>query len=691
MSSDVDDRTLREIYLVPFELAVREGGALGIMTGYNRVNGTFCSSHEELLADILRGEWGFEGFVVTDWFALGSTAAAARAGLDLEMPGPGRFYGFPALAEAVRSGEVDESLVGAAASRLLSVFDRLGAFGDPPDQDERSVDRPEHRALVRAAAAEGMVLLKNDGVLPLAFEGLRTLAVIGPNADRAHITGGGSALVRPHYEITPLQALQDRLGEQLEVRHQPGCRIERATPPLGGPRLTSGDGQPGLVAELYKGHEPAGEVVKRMRLERSTLEFFSSPDAALGDSFSARVTGRFTPEEGGTYEFTLSQAGRGRLIVDGDVLLDGFREPPPPGHEFFGMGSQELTGTAELVAERPVELALEFSNEGAGMLSGVKVGCKRQNPPDLMDRAVALAGEADAVVLVVGTSGEWESEGFDRSSMDLPGAQDELVSQVLAANPNTVVVVNAGAPVTMDWADQARAVLQIWFGGQEMANALVDVLTGESEPGGRLPTTIPLRLEHNPSFGTFPAEQSHLRYGEGVLVGYRWYEARHLPTRFPFGHGLSYTNFVLGAPRLSSREFSPGDRLTVEVPVTNTGERAGAEVVQCYVAPRSPRVTRPPKELKAFGKVLLAPGETGQVRLELDDRSFAYWYPGDPDFAALSRRLAEQHPLRPGSEERPADAAWQVDAGEYELHIGRSSVDIAHVVPLTVTGSAALR
>jgi hypothetical protein len=176
-----------------------------------------------------------------------------------------------------------------------------------------------------------------------------------------------------------------------------------------------------------------------------------------------------------------------------------------------------------------------------------------------------------------------------------------------------------------------------------------------------------------------------------VLVGYRWYEARHLPTRFSFGHGLSYTNFVMGAPRLSSHEFSPGDRLTVEVPVTNTGERAGAEVVQCYVAPRSPRLTRPPKELKAFGKVSLAPGETGQVRLELDDRSFAYWYPGDPDFAALSRRLAEQHPLRPGSEERPADAAWQVDAGEYELHIGRSSVDIAHVVPLTVTGSAALR
>jgi beta-glucosidase len=690
MSSDVDARTLREIYLLPFELAIREGGALGVMTGYNRLNGTFCSSHEELLADILRGEWGFEGFVVTDWYALGSTAAAARAGLDLEMPGPARFYGFPALAEAVRSGEVDESLVGAAASRLLSVFDRLGAFDDPPGKDERSVDLPEHRALVREAATEGMVLLKNDGVLPLALEGWRTLAVIGPNADRAHITGGGSARVRAHYEISPLQALQDRLGGRLQIQHEPGCRIDRATPPLGGPRLTSPDGRPGMLAELYRGHDLAGEVVKRIRPDSSALEFFSPPDPALGEAFSARVTGRFTPEESGTYEFTLSQSGRGRLIVDGDALLDGFRESPPRGHEFFGMGSQELAATADLVAGRPVELAIEFSNQDAGMLSGVKVGCKLQDPPDLMDRAVALAGEADAVVLVVGTSGEWESEGFDRSSMDLPGAQDELVSQVLAANPNTVVVVNAGAPVTMDWADQSRAVLQIWFGGQEMANALVDVLTGASEPGGRLPTTIPLRLEHNPSFGSFPAAQSHLRYGEGVLVGYRWYEARHLPTRFPFGHGLSYTSFVLGQPRLSSHEFSPGGRLTVDVTVTNTGERSGSEVVQCYVAPRSPRVARPPKELKAFAKISLAPGETGEASFELDDRCFAYWYPGDREFAALSRRQMEHHPLRPPAEERRADPAWLVDAGEYELHIGRSSVDVAHVVPLTVTGSAAL-
>jgi beta-glucosidase len=236
--------------------------------------------------------------------------------------------------------------------------------------------------------------------------------------------------------------------------------------------------------------------------------------------------------------------------------------------------------------------------------------------------------------------------------MDLPGQQDELVARAVAANPNTVVVVNTGAPVTMPWADDARAVLQSWFGGQEMANALADILVGDAEPAGRLPTTFPVRLEHNPSFGNFPGENGEVRYGEGVLVGYRWYEARHLPTRFPFGHGLSYSTFALGEP-----EVAPADdgTVTVTVPVTNTGDRRGAEVVQCYVAPPRPsRVVRPPKELKAFVKVWLDPGEQTIATLTLDERAFAYWDRGEP--------------------------GWRVDPGTYELHVGRSSADVAHVV-----------
>jgi beta-glucosidase len=273
--------------------------------------------------------------------------------------------------------------------------------------------------------------------------------------------------------------------------------------------------------------------------------------------------------------------------------------------------------------------------------------------------------------------------------MDLPGAQDGLVRRVLDANPATVVVVNAGSPVTMDWAPDARALLQTWFGGQEMAGGLADVLLGDAEPAGRLPTTLPERLEHNPSFGNFPGEGGRLRYGEGVLVGYRWYEARHLPTRYPFGHGGSYTRFavgepVLSAPSTSAATVAAGERLVVTVPVTNTGGRPGAEVVQCYVAPRAPRVMRPPKELAGFAKVRLDPGETATVRIELDDRAFAYWDAAPPDGDAIAARAAAL-PMRLPS--GPASTpGWRMDPGQYELHVGRSSAAIDHVLPVEITG-----
>jgi beta-glucosidase len=297
---------------------------------------------------------------------------------------------------------------------------------------------------------------------------------------------------------------------------------------------------------------------------------------------------------------------------------------------------------------------------------------------------VAAAAEADVAVVVVGTDDEWESEGFDRRSMDLPGEQEALIRSVAAVNPRTVVVVNAGAPVTMDWVDEPAAVIQSWFGGQEMASTLARILTGDAEPGGRLPTTIPLRLEHNPSYGTFPGDHDHHRYGEGVFVGYRWYQSRHLPVRFPFGHGLSYTTFSLGTP-VAPASFSAGSgsSLVVEVPVTNTGARAGSEVVQLYVAPPArTEVPRPAQELKAYAKVHLAAGESTVVRLELDDRAFAWWDIGTERRAAVVDRL----PLKPpGAVADARTPGWRVEPGTYEIRIGRSSADIAHTLPLAIT------
>jgi len=410
----------------------------------------------------------------------------------------------------------------------------------------------------------------------------------------------------------------------------------------------------------------------------------------LGDggwSFRAHTT--LTPDVTGKHTFTLVQAGRGRVTVGGETLVDGFARRLPRGTAYYGLGSVEVEATVDLVAGEPVDVVVEFAT--ARPSGALRIGHRAPEADDLLDRAVAAASGADAVVLVVGTNGEWESEGSDRPAMDLPGRQDELVRRVLAANPDTVVVVNAASPVTMDWAPAARAVLQIWFGGQEMAAGLADVLLGDAEPAGRLPTTLPVRLEHNPSYGNFPGERGHVRYGEGVLVGYRWYEARHLPVRYPFGHGGSYTTFALGAPASSTPTFTPGQggRLTVSVPVTNTGACRGAEVVQCYVAPPAGRLVRPPKELAGFAKVWLDPGETTTVEVVLDDRSFAYWDPGVPDRDELARRaaavpMADRHGA-------PAEPGWRVDPGTYALHVGRSAAAVDHVVTVEVVADAVIR
>ena len=567
INSVIDPRALREIYLVPFELAVRDGGALGVMTAYNRLNGPHCSEHAELLGGILRGEWGFEGFVLTDWMSAGSTVGSSTAGVDLEMPGPGSFFGTH-LAEAVRAGEVDEAVVDAQVEHLLRVFERIGALDDPPDGCETSVDRPEHRALAREAAAAAMVLLENDGVLPFDRSSIRSLAVIGPNAQRPQMMGGGSANLAPHYRISPLDALRAALRRRrrrplrARRRHRPD-RAARSTP------------------SSQSSTSPGGSTqAPRSRPARSATAGCSwskrHPTGVDADDFSFRATGRYLADETGPHTLSLVQiGGRARVLVDGVVVLDGIADPPGPGGEYFGMASAEVEATVELVAGEPVDVVVEFAQEAAFFLRGMKLGLRRPSPPDLLDRAVAIARDADAVVVVVGTNDDWETEGRDRASMHLPGGQDELVERVVAANPNTAVVVNTGAPVAMPWADDARAVLQAWFGGQEMANALADIVVGDAEPGGRLPTTLPVLLEHNPSFGNFPGENGEVRYGEGVLVGYRWYEARQLPTRFPFGHGLSYTSFAFGEPAVQTRR-RPG-----------RGLGAGDQHREAGAAPRS--------------------------------------------------------------------------------------------------------
>jgi beta-glucosidase len=681
IDSVIDERTLRELYLVPFELAVTEGGSLGIMTSYNRLNGSYNTENRWLLQDLLRDEWGFDGFVISDWYAGGSTTGAATAGLDLEMPGPSRFYGRQ-LGQAVRDGSVDESLMSAAVERLLSVFDRIGALDDEA-REPLAIDRPEHRALARRAAAESMVLLKNDGgVLPLQTAGLTTLAVIGPNAERARIMGGGSAEVEPHYRITPLEALRAKLGDRVTIVHEAGCDIDKSVPPMRSDQLDSGTGSPGFAVQMYQGTTWGGEVVGTSVTGDGRVMVVPGVDPAVPRGpMSFRATSRFTATQTGAHVISMTELGAARLIVDGRLVFDGIADPTPRGEAFFGIARQELTDEIDLVAGHEYVVDVEFASTGPGWLQGVVLGCKPVPDAGMMDRAVSAAAAADAVIVVVGTNNDWETEGHDRHSLDLPGDQAALIERVTAANPNTVVVVNAGAPVTTGWAASAPAVVQAWFGGQEMANALVDVVFGDAEPSGRLPTTFPDCIEHTPSFGNFPGEHGQVRYGEGVLMGYRWYEARKLGVPFAFGHGLSYTTFEIGAPQVPATfSASDGDAVSVVVPVTNTGARRGSEVVQCYVGAVDPHVVRPPKELKSFQKVTLDPGETASVTLTLDARSFAYWNPGNVYRGALAPSAVGVFGATEAS--RPG---WQVDPGTYLVHIGRASDDIAHVAQIDVT------
>jgi beta-glucosidase len=617
------------------------------MSAYNRLNGTHCSEHEWLLTAVLRDEWSWDGLVVSDWYGTHSTADATNAGLDVEMPGPPAHRGEKLLA-ALAAGEVDEQTIDAHVRRVLVAAERTGALDAAGGDDERADDGPERRAVLRQAAAASVVLLKNESVrvapvLPLDVASLTSIAVIGPNADVAMTQGGGSCHVWPHHEVSPLAGLIARVPASVDVQYEPGATVARTSAPRVPIRqLRAADGSPGYTIEYFQpgGGEPALEATSARDYFRWAGRFAPEVDP---EAWWARVTTTFVPDDDGDHLLELRGAGRMRLFAGGDLVADGWDEN----------GRQRAGATVALAAGTPVELVMEYEPPAGGSGAAIELRCRPPARDDLQSRAVAAARRADVAVVVVGTGPDWETEGRDRDTMDLPGDQDDLVSAILAANPRTVVVVNSGAPVTMPWADDAPAIVQCWFAGQELGHGLADVLVGDVNPSGRLPTTIPLRIEDTPAYTNYPGELGHVLYGEGVFVGYRWYDARDLPVRFAFGHGLSYTTFGYGP----LTAVDTGDAVTATVQVTNTGTRAGAEVVQLYVRDVEAAVARPPKELRAFATVHLEPGEGRDLTFSLDDRAFAYWDAG-----------ARQ---------------WRVEPGVFELLVGASSADIRAHTSLT--------
>jgi beta-glucosidase len=655
--SVVDERTLREVYLRPFEAAVTEVAPWTLMAAYNKVGDTYCTEHRELLLTILEEEWGFDGVVVSDWFAIKDTAAAASGGLDLEMPGPARFFGEP-LVVAVKDGRVSEAEIDRKVRRVLRLIERSGAAPGDVDAPEQAVDRPEHRALARRLATDSAVLLRNEGeILPLRRDALRRLAVIGPNAATTSALGGGSARVVPHYETHALDAIRAAAGGACEVVFEPGCSSHKTVPALDTARVVTPDGDEGFELAFFDSLDLSGDPVQ-LHTTRNAEQTWLGEIAPGVDPlrFSARLRGRFTPGAGGVQTLALSCAGKARLRVDGEVVLDQW-DSQEPGDSWFGAGSAERTVDLPLEAGRAVELAVEFSSEGvktfegAG-ITGLKLGHMQAVPEDAMVRAVEAARAADVAVVIVGLNAEWESEGGDKAHMRLPGRQPELIERVAAVNPATVVVVNAGAPLELDPAERVPGLLWAWYGGQEAGQAIADLLFGEASPGGRLPTTFPMRLEDNAAHTgdplTYPGRDGRVEYREGIFVGHRHYDREGLTPRFPFGFGLSYTSFEYGEARL---EGEPGSEdFAVRVSVRNTGEVAAPEVVQVYLRDVEASLPRPEQELAAFAKVRLAPGEQREVRLPLGSRALCFW-------------SVERH-------------AWLAEAGEFEVRVGGSSRDV---------------
>jgi beta-glucosidase len=503
ISAEIDERTLREIYLPAFEKAVKQAQPWTVMCAYNRVNGTFASEHDYLLNQILKDEWGFEGLVVSDWGAVRDRVAALKGGLDWEMPGP-QARRVQAVVDAVERGELDESVLDESVRRILRV---VAMARQTPKGG--TFDAADHHALARRVAADGMVLLKNDGILPL--KGQRSIAVIGRSAKHPHFQGGGSSHINPTQVDVPFEALQAQAGS----------------------------------AELS--------------------------------------------------------------YAEGYPADDSMRQ-------------------------------------------------------DMLDEAVTAAQSAEVALLYIALPTYKESEGYDRTDLDLTTQQIALIKAVAAVQPQTIVILNNGAPVVMgDWIGDVAAVLEGYMMGQAGGGAIADILYGAVNPSGKLAETFPLRLADTPALLNWPGEMGAVRYGEGLFIGYRYYDARRIPVQFPFGHGLSYTTFAYSNARISAETFTDTDGVTVSVDVTNTGDVAGKEIVQLYVHDQKSTLVRPQKELKGFAKVSLAPGETQTVSIALDFRAFAFYH--------------------------PEYGQWVTEDGEFELLIGASSADIRHTQTVTLRSS----
>lgn len=657
-NSIIDERTLREIYLPAFEAAVKEGKAASIMSSYNKINGTYGSENHALLTQVLKDNWAFDGFVVSDFLATQSTVRSIYAGLDYELTIPfKRYYGEP-LKAAVESGQVPVKMIDESAGRILRKMFEFGLF-DKGQMNDKSSDagslRHEKDAL--RLAEESIVLLKNENaMLPLASSG--SIAVIGQAAVNLIASGGGSAHVPCSDILTPLQAIRSHAGTAGKISYAPGTAPVPTGPSFIYPSPNAAHTIPaeafenGLQMEGYLSADLSGEPVHKQVLPILHLnwQFDGVPHTA-----SAKWTGTLLPQETADYTFYLPASGGTRLFLNGELVIDNWNF-----RSLYVAGVKRLESGSRV----SVEVHYQSNNGEAAALPSIALQWYAGTDENRMEEAAAAAAEADAAVVFVN---DYMTENFDKPDLRLPGAQDRLIEAVAAANPNTVVVLNTGGPVAMPWLGKVKAVVEAWYPGEQGGEAIANVLFGDTNPSGHLPVSFPESEEQGPIMtkGQYPGIGLDTVYSEKLDVGYRWFAAAEEMPLFPFGHGLSYTSFSYGDLRIEQINHAGMPCLQVAFEIVNEGSRDGKAVPQLYL--QFPAAAgEPPLQLKGFAKVMVPAGQTAQAVMRLNPRAFSIW--------------------------STAHNKWTVPEGEFTVLIGESSEQIvrkASIVPATEFAKAA--
>ena len=651
VSSDVDERTLHEIYLPAFKTSVQEGKVASIMTSYNLVNGVHASENNYLNNIILKGVWGFEGFVMSDWVSTYDGLACAKGGLDLEMPS-GKMMSAATLIPAIKNGELQESVIDDKIRRILNEYNRFGLFENPDISKEYKLDEHFVRKTALDAARGGMVLLKNENnFLPINNEKIKTIAIIGPNGNPAVTGGGGSSFVNPPHSKSLLEAVQKVAGKNVNVIWEPGVYTGIKFPDDMFENFEfyiyeNEEKKTGINAEYYKGKKLEGSpILKKFyaNLNLSNEDMWNEPEIPEND-YSAKFSCYYSPKESGQYLIGVSGDDGYKAFLDDVEVITMWRDQgdSPAKYECFLNAGQEY------------KIDLEYYQSGgdAKIRLGVVKYQQQIKPEEYPQLAFEAAKNADVVIMSVGFDGSTESEGFDRT-FEMPYKQSDLINKIAELNKNIVVVVNSGGNIEMSsWIQNAKCLLMAWYPGQEGNIAAAEIVFGKINPSGKLPASFESNIEDNSTYKYYFDDDKDLsvNYGEGLFVGYRYWDKSESKPRFPFGYGLSYTKFEYSELSINKVEFTVDEKIELSLKIKNTGNYNGAEVVQLYVSDKICTLPRPIKELKAFEKVYLKVGEEKTVNFEITKEAFSFY--------------------------NPKTHNWEIEPGEFEILIGTSSEEI---------------